>query len=147
MTEDELERRRAFHESGHVCAALQFSVPVISATISDNRSFMHRGGWRAPADLGIECMTVLCLCGPAAEREYVGPITDDSDRTDIAMAREILSRQYDALQIGFHLNRARDSARALVTTPWARHVIPLIAGALLKRGRLNGSEILELSRQ
>jgi hypothetical protein len=107
---------------------------------------MLRGHYRERADLAVEAMAVLCCSGAAAECEYVGPITDDSDRTDIAMARKILSRQYDALQIGFQLNRARDSARALVTTPWARCIVPVIAAALLKRGSLNSTEILELSR-
>jgi hypothetical protein len=50
-------------------------------------------------------------------------------------------RRYDALQIGFQLNRARASAEALVRTPFARHRIPLIAAALLRQGTLTGDEI------
>jgi hypothetical protein len=46
------------------------------------------------------------------------------------------------------INRlARDSAEALVRMPLARRVIPVIAKALLERGSLNGTEILELSRE
>jgi hypothetical protein len=44
------------------------------------------------------------------------------------------------------LNRARDSAEALVRTPWACGIIPVIANALLERGSLDSTEILELSR-
>jgi hypothetical protein len=86
-------------------------------------------------------MVVLCLSGAAAEREYGGPITDDSDRTDVAVTRKILSRHYEALQIGFQLNRARDSAKALVRTPWAKSRIQVIAAALLGQGTLTGDEI------
>jgi hypothetical protein len=92
-------------------------------------------------------MVVLCLSGPVGEAFFCGPPNDDSDRTDIQMAREILARQYDVLQIGFRLNRLRDSARALVTTPWARGIIPVIADALLARGSLDAQEIYELSQQ
>jgi hypothetical protein len=88
MTQAELERRRAFHESGHICAALQFGIPVIAATISDNRSYMLRGYYSERRDIAVQAMVVLCLSGRASEETYVGPTMDDSDRIDLAMAHE-----------------------------------------------------------
>jgi hypothetical protein len=38
-------------------------------------------------------------------------------------------------------SRARDSARALVRTPWARRAVPRLVRALLERGTLSGEEI------
>jgi hypothetical protein len=141
----EIRTRAAHHEAGHCVAALQFSVPIKACTIKDGYAGMFRGNYRPPAvGVGVEVMSVLALSGPAAEREYVGPITDGSDATDIAMAREYLSQRYDASQILFQLNRARDSAAALVRTPWARQRITAIATALLQHGTLSGQDIAGL---
>ena len=60
------------------------------------------------------------------------------------MAREYLARQYDALQIGFQLNRLRDAADRLVRTPWARGRLERIAAALLDRGMLTSEDIAAL---
>ncbi|MGA8699517.1 MAG: hypothetical protein WB689_37980, partial [Xanthobacteraceae bacterium] len=32
--------------------------------------------YRAPANIGLERLVTMCLAGPAAERYFVGPITD-----------------------------------------------------------------------
>jgi len=86
-------------------------------------------------------MCVLCLCGPASEEYFCGPITDASDQTDVAMAREYLGRAVEALHIGVPLARHRASADRLVRTAWARSCIPVIAAALLERETLTGADI------
>lgn len=75
---------------------------------------------------------------------FVGPITDGSDATDYRMAREYLSRKYDALEIGFQMNRLRDAADKLVSTEWARDRIERISAALLARGTLTSEDIAAL---
>jgi Zn-dependent protease len=82
-----LSERIAFHEAGHCVAALTFSIPIISVSITAV-PHMYRGRYSAPPDLGSECMVTLCLAGPAAERLFCGPINDRSDKVDVAMARE-----------------------------------------------------------
>jgi hypothetical protein len=43
----------------------------------------------------LETLPVLCLCGPAAEECFCGPIKDGSDATDEQMARQYLADQFD----------------------------------------------------
>jgi hypothetical protein len=53
----------------------------------------------------------LCLAGPEAEKEFCGPINDDSDRADYQMAREYLARSVaNPLQAAAELARYRDAA-------------------------------------
>ena len=139
---DLLQRRRAYHESGHAAAVLTFGIPVIDATISGDRAYMLRDYYCAPtAGIGIETMATLCLAGPSSEEFFVGKFNDGSDTGDLAQAREVLARQFDAMQIGAALNRYRDAADKLVRTPWAQQRIRLIADALLRHGSLTGDEI------
>ena len=49
-----LQRRRATHESGHICAALSFGIPIISATIAGDRAFVLRNNYHAPTPAGVE---------------------------------------------------------------------------------------------
>jgi hypothetical protein len=112
-----LLERCAWHEAGHCCAALVYNIPILSVSIDTATPRVHRAHYRAPADIALEAMCVLCLAGPSSEEFFCGKIDDGSDRTDIAIAREYLSRQYDALQIGFQLKCFRDAADALVRTP------------------------------
>ncbi len=88
-------------------------------------------------------MVTLCLAGPEAEKEFCGPITDNSDRVDYEMAREYLARQLNPLQVGAELVRYRDAAQRLVRSPWARQRIRLLADALLRHGTLTGEQIFE----
>jgi len=142
LEELSLLERIATHESGHVCAAIIYNIPIISVSITADTPHLHRGNYRAPADIGLECMATLCLSGPAAEMFFCGPITDGSDEDDIAMAKDYLTRAgVNPLRIGVEFNRPRASAEALVRTPFARHRIPLIAAALLRHGTLTGDEI------
>ena len=91
-------------------------------------------------------MVTLCLAGPEAERDFCGPITDGSDQTDYAMAREYLARCVaNPLQAAAELARYRDAAQRLVRSPWAQRRIVAIADALLQRGSLSGDEILGLA--
>jgi hypothetical protein len=56
-------------------------------------------------------MVRLCLAGPEAEKEFCGPINDDSDRADYQMAREYLARSVaNPLQAAAELARYRDAA-------------------------------------
>jgi hypothetical protein len=139
-----LRQRISFHEAGHTTAALVYNIPIITVSIDADVPHLHRGHYRAPANIGLERLVTMCLAGPAAERYFVGPITDGSDATDYRMAREYLSRKYDALEIGFQMNRLRDAADKLVSTEWARDRIERISAALLARGTLTSEDIAAL---
>ena len=140
-----LRERTAIHEAGHATATLAFGIPLVSVTI-EHRPHLHRAHYRAPdADFGLECMVTLCLAGPEAEREFCGPITDNSDRVDYQMARDYLARHIaNPLQAAAELVRFRDAAQRLVRSPWAQHRIVAIADALLRHGTLSADEIFEL---
>ena len=60
----------------------------------------------------------MCLAGPAAERYFVGPITDGGDQPDIQMARGYLSQRFDPLTVGAEIVQLRDAADPLVRTEW-----------------------------
>jgi hypothetical protein len=134
-----LRQRKSFHEAGHCCAAIVYGIPVISVTITNDTPHLHRARYCPPAGIGLECMTTLCLAGPAAEEFFCGPITDGSDRIDIEMARRYLARRFDLLRIEVELGRARDAAGRLVKDQQQR--IRAIAAALLERGTLSGEDI------
>jgi hypothetical protein len=68
--------REAYHEGGHCVAALAYSIPIISVSIANGVPHLHRARYRAPHDLGLECMVTLCLSGPAAEELFFGSVTD-----------------------------------------------------------------------
>ncbi len=137
-----LRERIAYHEAGHATAALQFPIPIIQVTISEDAPHMNRGHYRAPPDLGVEVMATLCLVGPASERLFCGPITDGSDQTDIHMAREYLARWFEPVRI---LGGAEPSPRcrrgAGENAAGARGRIQRIAASLLERGALTGEVV------
>jgi hypothetical protein len=139
----DLQRRRAFHEAGHVVCALAYGIPILAASIADNHSHMLRGRYRPPlASIGLEAMTVLCMSGAAAEEFFCGPITDGGDCVDLEMARDYLTRAgFDPLRVGAGLKQARDAAQRLVRTPAVEDRIRLIADALLRHGTLSGDDI------
>jgi hypothetical protein len=122
-------------------AALAFAIPIIRVTIADDTPHLHRGRYRAEADLALKSMVTLCLAGPEAEKEFCGPISDDSDRVDYQMAYEYLARQLNPLQVGAEFLRYRDAAQRLVRSAWARHRIRLLADALLRHGTLTVEQI------
>ena len=115
-------------------AALAFAVPIIRVTIENDTPHLHRGRYRAEANLALECMVTLCHAGPEAEREFCGPITDNSDRVDYEMAYAYLARQLNPLQVGAEFVRYRDAAQRLVRSAWARHRIVAIAEHLCGMG-------------
>ena len=132
---------RERHESGHVCAALVYGIPVLSVTI-DHAPHMHRGAYKAAHACALECLTTLCLAGIAAEEMFCGPITDGGDEPDLRMAREHLSRAIaNPLQAAAELPRCRAAAERLVRSAWAQQRIRLLADALLRCGTLSGEEI------
>jgi hypothetical protein len=81
----------------------------------------------------------MCLAGPAAERCYVGTITDGSDQVDLAMARDYLARRLHPVQIGAALARLQTAADSLVRTPWAKDRIRIIAPLCCNTGRSPGT--------
>jgi hypothetical protein len=133
----DLRRRCAVHESGHATAALAFGIPLVSVSIADGNPHVRRACYRAPHDCGLECLVTLCLAGPEAEKQFCGPISDDSDRVDYQMAYEYLARQLNPLQIGGELVRLRDAAQRLVRSASARQRICLLADALSRHGTLS----------
>jgi hypothetical protein len=140
-----LLERIAYHESGHAAAALTFGMPIIRVTIDADPPHCHRGRWRSKSDMALANIVTLCLCGPAAEIAYVGPITDNSDHIDHAMARRYLAEGgVDPVLIGVEIGRLGDAADRLVRTDWARRRIGLMAHALLRYGSLTGGQISEL---
>ena len=134
-----LLERRAFHESGHVTAALVHGVGIVAVHL--NPPHMHRARYRAPHDCGLETIVQICLAGPESEILFCGAICDGADHGDYAMAREYLAPHFDPLQIGGQLARHREAAQRLVRTVWAQQRIRLLADALLRHGTLRGEEI------
>jgi hypothetical protein len=116
-------------------------IPVLSVTI-DNAPNMHRGAYKAAHACGLECLTVLCLAGIAAEEMLCGPITDGGDAPDLQMAREYLARAIpNPLRAAAELARCRVAAERLVRSEFARQRIAKLAAALLRQGTLRGEEI------
>jgi stage V sporulation protein SpoVS len=133
--------RVAFHEAGHAVACLCFGAPIIRVTINAD-PHCHRGRWHSESDMALAHIAVVCLSGPASEITYVGPITDNSDDVDYAMARRYLAEDgVDPVMIGVEFERLRDAAHRLVRTDWAQQRIRLIADALLRHGTLTGDEV------
>ena len=60
--------RCAIHEGGHCVAAITFGVPILSVSLDPPN--MHRGRYTAEHAFGLECLTVLCLAGIAAEEMH-----------------------------------------------------------------------------
>jgi hypothetical protein len=133
--------RIAVHEAAHAVAAITYGVLIIGITIDGDTPHLERGRYRAPADIALESLCVMCMAGEAAEEFFIGPITDNSDRADYEMARSYLARYYDPVRIGAGLKQARDPADRLVRTPAVAERIKLIANALQQRGALSGDEI------
>jgi len=140
MTSD-TARRCAVHEAAHAVAAALYGAPIRWVSIDPAHPHLRRGRWQPSHDAGVEYLTTLCLCGPAAEECYCGPITDGGDATDLVMARDYLARQFGPHQIGAEIARLHDAAARLVRTDWARRRIALIADALLDCGTLSGAQI------
>ena len=118
----DLQQRYATHEAGHCVAALAYAIPIVSVSYRQRHDRtciagtiirrMRTSDWNA--------MVTLCLSGPEAEREFCGPISDNSDRVDYEMAREYLARQLNPLQVGVELVRFRDAAQRLVRSALGR---------------------------
>jgi hypothetical protein len=132
-----LLERRAFHESGHVTAALVHGVGIVAVHL--NPPQMLRARYRAPHDCGLETIVQICLAGPESEILFCGAITDGADYGDYAMAREYLARHFDPLQAAIELQRCRIASERLVRG--AQQRIAKLAAALLRHGTLSGEEI------
>ena len=138
-----LLKRIAHHEAGHACACIVYGVPLISVTVVD-RPLVRRG--RLRGGLGVEIVGTICFAGPASEELFCGQPSpaDRGDRIDYEMAYAHLQRYVGPLRRGLEFERARDSARGLVRTSWARRVIPKLATALQTCGTLDGEQINEV---
>jgi hypothetical protein len=115
-------------------------VPLLSVTVVD-RPLVRRG--RLRGGLGVEIVGTICFAGPAAEELFCGlpAPSDRGDRVDYEMAYAHLRRHVGPLRLGLEFERARDSARRLVASPWARFAIPKLAAALQRHSTLDGDEI------
>jgi hypothetical protein len=133
-----LLQRISYHESGHVAACIVYAVPVISATVVDP-PLVRRG--RLRSGLGVEIVGVICLSGPAAEEAFCGFPDDGGDRIDYEMAYAHLQRHVGPLRRGLEFERARDSAKRLVASPWAQAAVPKLASALLRHGTLDAEGV------
>jgi hypothetical protein len=135
-----LLERIAHHEAGHTCACIVYGVPLLSVTVVD-RPLARRG--RLRGGLGVEIVGTICFAGPAAEELFCGlpASADRGDRIDYEMAYAHLRRHVGPLRRGLEFERARDSARALVRTAWARSRIPVLAEALQRHGTLDVEQI------
>jgi hypothetical protein len=51
----------AYHEAGHVVAAVQLGIPVIGATIDPRRPRFTRDGFRPSRNLAIEHLCIICV--------------------------------------------------------------------------------------
>jgi hypothetical protein len=136
--------RIAIHESGHVCAAIIFGVPVTHATI-ERAPHVQCSSFRAPHGLACEALLTFYLAGGEAEKEFFGASDDGGNRIDYQNARSELARQFGPLQVGFQLERYRDAAHRLVRSQWGATRIAQVSRALLARGTLSGEEIFELA--
>jgi hypothetical protein len=136
--------RTAVHEAAHTVAALVFGIPVLSVSLDPPN--MHRGRFTAEHACGLECLTVLCLAGIAAEEYFFGtPIPDPAAiQQDLNMAKECVARAIsDPLRAQVELARCRLESQRLVNS--AQQRIRVIANALLVRGVLSSEEIFELA--
>jgi hypothetical protein len=138
-----LAERTAYHEVGHALACLAFGVPIRTVTV-EGEAHLHRGPLPFDHGLSLECLLTLCLAGPECERLHCGAVNDGGDRFDIATALRHLRHELNPLEVLGEYSRARDSARALVSTPWARRTVPRLVRALIERGTLSGEDIYAL---
>ena len=132
--------RCAIHEAGHCVAAIVYGIKILSVGLDPPN--MHRGRYTVEHTFGLECLTVLCLAGIAAEELFCGPIEDGGDEPDLRMAREHLARAIaNPLRAVQELARCRAAAERLVSSKFAQERIAKLAEALLARGTLSGEEI------
>ncbi len=139
-----LKLRRAYHESGHVAAALRLGIAVRDVTIIGDFPQMRRDERRfRPADTlaRAQRLTLICLSGPAAELHFCGPFEDDGDLGDVMQARRYLGRWFEPPAVEQEIAHWRDEARRLVRQRWAGQRIKALAGHLLACGSLSGREI------
>jgi hypothetical protein len=68
-------------------------------------SYLRRGFYRQSPDIGVECLSIVCLSGPAAEELCCGPITDYGDRIDRQMAPGYLRERYSETHLALQLER------------------------------------------
>jgi hypothetical protein len=146
---DALRHRISIHEAGHACACVVYAVPIISVTIAEP-PHLQRGPLRwplrgpLPSGQALEIIGVICFSGPSAEELFCGPPPpgdDGGERRDYEMAYEHLQQQVGPLRLGLEFSRLRDSARALVRTPWAQRSILALAAALLHAGTLDADAV------
>jgi hypothetical protein len=135
------------HEAGHVAAAIEYNISVISTTI-DNPDTLR-------SIRSIERYCVVMLAGREAERLYFAePLPEGSDYVDLQLVQEALKRDpraYIELRDGRFKSaqkmipertiQLQKRARRLVHIPMMHYRIEVLRAALIKRGTLTGSEI------
>jgi hypothetical protein len=139
------KQRVATHEAGHVVAAVQLGIPVVSATIEHGTPHFMRGRFRRNRDTAIEHLCLICLAGPASEEVYCdGPIPDFGCFRDFAMARSYIADAFPLITQNYQFDRLKSAAKDLVRTPWAREGIRRLSDALLARTTIHALDIYDI---
>jgi hypothetical protein len=134
--------RTAVHEAAHAVCCILYGIPILSVSLDPPN--LHRGRFTVEHAFGLECLTVLCLAGIAAEEYFFGgPIPDPAAiQQDLQMARDACSRAIpDPLRAAVELARCRVAAERLVRGSQQR--IAKLAAALVQHGTLSGEQIFE----
>jgi hypothetical protein len=138
----------AYHEAGHIVAAFDQNLRLISASIVPTRDF---DGYVQPAGIMVprgdlrpfvEMELILLLAGPLAEHAFVG--RDVGDRSDDIHAQALLDAlNPDPEVMEAHLGYLMTRVKHMLTHYW--DLVAAFAEQLLARETLDGDEIVKVA--
>ena len=132
----------AYHEAGHIAAALRLQVPVKYATIiSDDVRFDGRVIY-PPSKHTPFVEAVILLAGCVAEARYlrkpIGSIVLNGSRSDLTQAaKALMSYSPPRLTLGYALEYTIE----LIAGEFYNNHVQTLAAALLREQKLSGDEI------